>query len=119
MMQFGEVSVTSRPAFNGSKHLKCKDVHQGRDLDGRPYACLDLPAAKTAAAGEIQSVVLLPQGDLCPIAALHNLAHVVPAGADDPLFSWLDKHGVVRPMVKAQALAHINTILSYRTPKYP
>jgi hypothetical protein len=114
MMRFGEVSVTSRSAFTASKHLTRKDAHFGNDLDGKPYARLDLPSSKTAKPGEIQSVFLVPQEGLCPLEALQNLARVVPAGPDDPLFSWRDQHGIVRPMVKAKAIAHINSILSAR-----
>jgi hypothetical protein len=111
MMRFGEVSVTSRDAFDKSKHLKRRDVHLGVDLDGKSYAHLDLPSAKTAKPGEIQSIFLVPQEGLCPIEALKNLATVVPAGSDDPLFSWRDQHGNIRPMVKSKAIAHINAIL--------
>ena len=53
MMQFGEVPVTARNTFSTSKHLKQQDVHLGFDLNGKPYACLDLPSAKTARPGEI------------------------------------------------------------------
>ena len=42
MMHFGEVSVTSRGAFDMVKHLTRKDAHFGFDLDGKPYAHLDL-----------------------------------------------------------------------------
>jgi hypothetical protein len=111
MMRFGEVSVTSRNAFSGDKHLKRKDVFFGQDLDNKPYARLDLPSAKTAKPGDTQAVFLVEQGDLCPLAALRNLAQVVPAGADDPLFSWRDNQGAVRPIVKAKAITRINTIL--------
>jgi hypothetical protein len=111
MMRFGEVSVTARDAFNKTKHLTRKDAHFGVDLDGKPYARLDLPSAKTAKPGEIQSVFLIPQDGLCPIEALQNLARVVPAGPDDPLFSWHDRHGEIRPMVKTRAINHINAVL--------
>ena len=111
-MRFGEVSVSSRATFSPTKHLTCKDVTFGRDLDGKLYARLDLPAAKTARPGETQSIFLVPQGNLCPIRALETLSSAVPAAADDPLFSWLDSAGSVRPMVKARALDRINSILS-------
>jgi hypothetical protein len=111
MMRFGEVSVTTRNAFNSTKHLTRKDAHFGVDLDGKPYARLDLPSAKTAKPGEIQSVFLVPQNELCPIDALQNLARVVPAGPNDPLFSWRDRHGDIRPMVKTKAITHINAVL--------
>ena len=111
MMRFGEVSVKSRKDFDGAKHLKRSDAFMGYDLDGKRYARLDLPSAKTAAAGEIQSVYVVPQSDLCPIEALTNMAKVTPAGASDPLFSWTDKTGTIRPMVKDKALARINAIL--------
>jgi hypothetical protein len=111
MMRFGEVSVTTRDAFDPSRHLKRRDAFFGRDLDGKHYVRLDLPSAKTAKPGEIQSVFMIPQEGLCPIEALQNLARVVPAGPDDPLFSWRDKHGSIRPMVKSKAISHINSIL--------
>ena len=113
-MRFGEVSVTTRNAFSSTKHLTCKDAHFGVDLDGKPYARLDLPSAKTAKPGEIQSVFLVPQNELCPIDALQNLARVVPADPNDPLFFWRDRHGDIRPMVKTKAITHINAILKAR-----
>jgi hypothetical protein len=132
MMRFGEVTVASRAAFNGTKHLKRKDVLIGPlisllfelhssyiisscldfDMDGKQYARLDLPSAKTAQPGETQSVFVVPQEDICAIEALCNLATVVPAGPDDPLFSWRDDQGSVRPMVKTRAMDRINNILS-------
>jgi hypothetical protein len=62
-----------------------------RDLNGKHYARLDLPSAKTAATGEIQSIFLVEQQGLCLLDALENLARVVPAGPNDPLFSWMDR----------------------------
>ena len=69
MMRFGEVSVSSRSAFDKSKHLKRCDIHFGVDLDGKQYAHLDLPSAKTARPGQTQSVFLIPQEGLCPLQA--------------------------------------------------
>ena len=112
MMHFGKVSVTARNAFSGSKHLKRRDVFLGSDLDGKRYARLDLPSAKTAKPGEIQSVYLTAQNDICPIEALANLAQTVLAGPDDPLFSWRDNREDIRPTVKTKALLRINAILS-------
>jgi hypothetical protein len=112
MMHFGEVSVTSRSTFAPSRHLTRAHAFFGHDLQDSPYACLDLPSAKTARAGEIQSVFLNEQGNLCPLAALHNLAQVVPALAGDPLFSWRDRSGDIRPMSKVRALERINSILT-------
>jgi hypothetical protein len=111
MMRFGEVSVRSRASFNGTKHLKWADVLFDRDLNGKHYARLDLPSAKTAATGEIQSIFLVEQQGLCPLDALENLARVVPAGPNDPLFSWMDGRGNIRPMVRDTALDKINTIV--------
>jgi hypothetical protein len=87
MMRFGEVSVPSRGAFDKTRHLKCADVTLGVDLDGKSYARLDLPTAKTANPGEKQLVFLTAQGNLCPLEALSNLASMVLAGPLDPLFS--------------------------------
>ena len=111
MMRFGEVSVKSRRSFNGDLHLKRSDAYFGHDLQGKQYAKLSLPSAKTAAPGETQSVFLTEQGDLCPLQALINLSMIVPAGANDPLFSWRDKREAIRPMVKGKALLRINGIL--------
>lgn len=111
LMRFGEVSVTSRAAFSPKKHLTRNDVFSSRDANGQPYTRLDLPSAKTAKPGEIQSIFLVEQGDLCPLDVLRNLAQVVPAGAANPLFSWIDSKGVIRPMTKSAAMHHINGVL--------
>ncbi|KAJ7929796.1 hypothetical protein B0H13DRAFT_2310178 [Mycena leptocephala] len=116
MVRFGECSVKSRNDFDGQKHLKREDCHEGLDQDGKLFARLDLPDAKTALPGEIQHVYLVAHvgnlADLCLIGALRNLKRVVPAGPKDPFFSWQDSHGDIRPMVKQVALNRINTILS-------
>ncbi|KAJ7489048.1 hypothetical protein FB451DRAFT_1024953 [Mycena latifolia] len=115
MMRFGEVSVKSRSSFDGKKHLKRQDYHEGLDNDGKLYARLDLPDAKTAQPGEIQHAYLVAHSgvlkDLCPLDAMHNLKRVVPAGPEDPLFSWRDSKGNIRPMVRQKAMDRINTIL--------
>jgi hypothetical protein len=111
MMRFGEVSVSARAAFNPRKHLSHKDAIIDVDLDGKIYARLDLPSAKTASPGEIQSVFIVKRDHLCPIEALLNLAMVVQAGPNDPLFSWRDSHNQVRPMVKSKAIDRISSIL--------
>jgi len=113
MMRFGEISVKLRKDFDGQKHLKRSDALLGFDLDNRRYARLDLPTAKTAAMGEIQSVFVTTQkaSSLCPIEALENMAKVTPAGPSDPLFCWRDNHGDIRPITKDAALSRINTIL--------
>ncbi|VDC02686.1 unnamed protein product [Peniophora sp. CBMAI 1063] len=110
MMRFGEATVDSRKDYSPETKLARKHVFFGRDLDGKPYARLDLPTAKTAKNGEIQKIFLTEQGDYCPIAALQNLARVVPAEADDPLFSWVDRAGEIRPMTRSAALASLNAI---------
>ncbi|KAF9521320.1 hypothetical protein CPB83DRAFT_778911, partial [Crepidotus variabilis] len=111
MMRFGEISSRSRSSFDKSKHLTRKDALLGFDMNGSRYVRLDLPCAKTARPGEIQFIYLTNQGSLCPIDALNNLASVVPARAGDPLFSWRDHHGDIRPMVHSTALRYINNIL--------
>ncbi|EPQ55316.1 hypothetical protein GLOTRDRAFT_41871, partial [Gloeophyllum trabeum ATCC 11539] len=111
LMRFGEATVKSRADFDGSRHLKRIDSTFAHDLDGRRYARLDLPAAKTAKPGEIQHIFLNEQGNLCPLWALENLVAVVPASATDPLFSWRDSRGLIRPMARSAALARINGIL--------
>jgi hypothetical protein len=111
MMRFGEVSVWTRTGFDGAKHLKWTDMHFDRDLNSKHYAKLDLPSAKTAATGEIQSIFLVEQQGLCPLEALENLARVVSAGPNDPLFSWMDRRGGICPMVRDTALEKINSIV--------
>jgi hypothetical protein len=44
---------------------------------GKLYVKLVLPLAKTAAPGETQSVFMTKRRNLCPIAALRNLANIV------------------------------------------
>ncbi|KAJ8091994.1 hypothetical protein PM082_024230 [Marasmius tenuissimus] len=105
MMRFGEVSVKAWADFNGKLHLKRADVMFGTDeYTGKSFVTLALPSAKTAKHGEIQKVHLTSREDLCPLEALKNLAKVVPALGSDPLFSWRDRSGGVRPMVKKAAL---------------
>lgn len=111
MMHFGKVSVSLHSAFNKNKHLEWWDTFFRLDLDNRYYTWLDLPSAKMAKPGEIQSVFIVPQGDLYPIKVLQNLSNFVPAGPDDPLFSWRDNQGDICPIVKTTAMVHINTIL--------
>jgi hypothetical protein len=105
MMRLGECTVKSRSRFDGSKHLKREDCYEGLDDDRKLYARL----------GEIQHVYLVDHDgvlkDLSPIGSLRNLKRVVPAGPKDPLFSWRDTNGNVRPMVKQAALDRINAIL--------
>lgn len=118
LMRFGEATVTSRGAFDPNRQLKRSDALFGTDLDGKDYARLDLPSAKTAKPGEIQHIFLVKQGSLCPLDALRNLAHIVPATAGEPLFSWRDRNGNTRPMVRDTALKFVNerfTSLGYGT----
>ncbi|KIJ29184.1 hypothetical protein M422DRAFT_188818, partial [Sphaerobolus stellatus SS14] len=110
MMRLGEVTVPSRASFDPTKHLKRSDVSFDKDLDGRTYARLNLPTAKTAAPGQVQSVCVLANDSLCPVEALLHLSTVVPAGSY-PLFSWRDPQGTIRPMVKKTAMAKLNLIL--------
>ncbi|PCH35577.1 hypothetical protein WOLCODRAFT_166343 [Wolfiporia cocos MD-104 SS10] len=112
LMHFGEVSVHSRSSFSGTLHLKRSDALLASNLDGKPYACLDLPSAKTARPGEVQHIWLVHQGSLCPIDALLNLRAVCLAGPNDPLFSWVDRHGVARPLLKTAALRRINAVFT-------
>ncbi|EPQ56564.1 hypothetical protein GLOTRDRAFT_12382, partial [Gloeophyllum trabeum ATCC 11539] len=108
MMRFGEVSVKSRTAFDGSLHLKRADVFFRQDLAGQPYAQLALPSAKTAQLGQVQHVFLNAQINVCPLEGLRNLAQIIP----DPLFSWRDRYGNIRPLVCDAALKRINDIFS-------
>ena len=70
MMCLSEVSVIASSAFKGITHITRKDAILGHDLDGKPYARLDLPSAKTAHVGEMQSIYLTPQDRLCPLDSL-------------------------------------------------
>ncbi|ESK83400.1 reverse transcriptase ribonuclease h [Moniliophthora roreri MCA 2997] len=112
MMRFSEVTVKSRSDFDGTKHLKQSDVTFGADNTGNLFTTLHLPLAKTAEAGEVQKVHVTEHKDTCPLDALLNLARMVPAGPNDPLFSWRDKKGEIRPMVCKAALEHINSIMT-------
>ncbi len=113
LMRFGEVTVKSRGAFDRRQHLSRADLFFGTDMENRPYARLRLPSAKTAKPGDTQDVFLVAEGNgLCPLAALQNLLNVVPASPANPLFSWRDKSGTIRPSVRATAIGKINKILS-------
>ncbi|KIJ55428.1 hypothetical protein M422DRAFT_240048 [Sphaerobolus stellatus SS14] len=112
MMRFEEVSVKTIKSFDGKLHLKRNDIFLGQDLDGKPYARLDLPSAKTAKPGRTQSVFLIEQSNICPLAVLRNLFNVVPARATDPLFSWTDDKGNIQPMMKQTAIKFINDIFT-------
>lgn len=112
LMHFGEVTVKSRTAWDGTKHLKRSDVIFDVDLAGRRFAELLLPSAKTARPGESQKVTVAVEGSLCPLESLETLRTIVPAGPTDPLFSWRDSKGKIRPMVRGAALNRINSILS-------
>lgn len=111
MMRLGEATVKSRRDFSPFSHPTRGSVFQGHENKGSPYARIDLPKAKTAKPGERQSVWLTQQGELCPLAALHNMAKVTVARSDDPLFSWQDSTGIVRPSVKKAAMVRVNEIL--------
>ncbi|EPS97344.1 hypothetical protein FOMPIDRAFT_63262, partial [Fomitopsis schrenkii] len=79
------------------------------------YACLYLPSAKTAWEGEVQQVYLVQQGEhVGAIEALHNLATATPALPIDPLFSWRDHSGNIRPLTCSSALKRIGAILHSR-----
>lgn len=112
MMRLGEATVKCRDDFKPSKSLTRRDAITGSDQDGRLFMRLDLPAAKTARPGDKQSVWLVPQGDLCAVGAIQNLARVVPARALDPLFSWRDIKMDIRPMAKPRLLERVNAILA-------
>ncbi|KIJ28405.1 hypothetical protein M422DRAFT_189758 [Sphaerobolus stellatus SS14] len=110
MMRFGEVSVKSRGAFDSVLHLKRSDCFLGTDIDGKSFIRLDLPSAKTAVPGKTQSVYLPTQCSHCPLEALKDLFTVVPAADSDPLFSWREPSGIIRPLVKSAALDRINNV---------
>ncbi|KIJ39299.1 hypothetical protein M422DRAFT_257905 [Sphaerobolus stellatus SS14] len=112
MMRFGEVTVKSQKEFDGLKHLKQRDAFIQEDLNGKDYARLDLPSMKTTKAGEIQSAFFTVEGNVCSIEALYNLSRVIPAGPDNPLFSWRDTKGKIKLIVKSKALSRINIIFN-------
>ena len=87
MMCLGEATVESQKVFYPLSHVTRRCIHQGHDNKGTPYTWIDLLKAKTTKPGEKQSIWLAPQGVLCPMAALHNMARVTQAGSEDPLFS--------------------------------
>ena len=45
------------------------------------------------------------------MTALHNMARVTQAGSNDPLFSWRDSSGNIRPLVKKAAMERVNAVL--------
>lgn len=111
LMRFGEVSHPHSRKFDGRVHLKRQDATIDLDQNNTPYAKLVLPTAKTAKPGELQPVFIASQEkELCALEALVNLSSVVPAKGEDPLFSWRDSHGKIRPMAKQAALKRINGI---------
>jgi len=114
MMRLGEATVKSRKDFSPLSYPTRGCVVQGHDNKGTPYARIDLPKTKTAKPGEKQSIWLTQQGELCPMAALHNMAQVTQAGSEDPLFSWQDSKGEIRPLVKKTAMERVNEILERR-----
>ena len=59
IMDFGEVSVKSRGAFDIVKHLTRKDAHFGFDLDGKPYDSHRLiqPMVKSKAIGCVNAII--------------------------------------------------------------
>lgn len=112
LMRFGEVSVRTRNTFDASLHPTRADALISEDLDGRPYAKISLPSAKTAKPGERQEIFLVEEGNgLSPLSALTNMADVTPAASSDPLFSWRDRSGTIRPLTKDAAMKRINGIL--------
>ncbi|KAG2034916.1 hypothetical protein BDR03DRAFT_963974 [Suillus americanus] len=90
MMRFGE-------AFNPLKHLTRAHAFFGHDLRSNPYARLDLLLMHDST--YLQPKQLGPEN--------HNLCF----STNDPLFSWRDSKGDIRPMVKIRALERINSIL--------
>lgn len=112
LMRFGEVTVPSRKAFSGSRHLKRADVFLLQDDKGRPVMKLWLPSAKTAKPGESQAVVVVGQRETCPLEAIKHLFQLVPAEPTDPLFSWRDARRAIRLLTKDAALRRIKQALS-------
>ncbi|KAF5366868.1 hypothetical protein D9757_011918 [Collybiopsis confluens] len=112
LMRWGEVSVRSRSSFSPNSSITRADAHLLVDSLGKEYIRLDLPKAKTAEPGRSQSVFLPTGGDLCPAAALINLERVVPASGRDPLFSWKDNSGSIRPLVRKSSLSRVNSVLA-------
>ena len=114
MMRLGEATVRSRNDFSLLANPSRSSLLRGHDLKGVPYARIDLPKAKTAKPGEKQSIFLAGQGDLCPLAALHNMYEVTKTAATAPLFSWVDARGDVRPITKKSAMERVNEILEQK-----
>ncbi|KAF5344961.1 hypothetical protein D9757_014577 [Collybiopsis confluens] len=112
LMRWGEVTVSGRTAFSPTTHLARVNAHLLVDSFDKEYVRLDLPKAKTSGPGKSQSVFMPTGGDLCPAKALLNLERVVPASPLDPLFSWKDRFGAVRPLVRKAALSRVNEVLT-------
>jgi hypothetical protein len=99
-----------------------RSIRRYKELKAQRPLCRPRPRQKTLCKARltlrqdgqswrVQSVFLIRQGNVCPLEALQNLATVVPAMPDSPLFSWLDNKGEIRPMVKSKAVNRINSIL--------
>lgn len=114
LMRMGELTVQSRSAFKPERHITRQGALFGRDDNDVEYAKLTLPSAKTANPGETQDVFLATQGRVSPLDALRNMARVTPAGPNDPLFSWRDSRGEIRPLTRSATLARINNVLGTR-----
>ena len=112
LMRFSEVTVKSSSSFSPRFHPTRADAQFRVDLDGRTYGKITLPSAKTATPGEKQDIFLVEESkQLCPLRALNNMALITPVAASDPLFSWRDRKGHIRPISRKAALDKINTIL--------
>jgi hypothetical protein len=111
LMRLGEATSRVRASFDPNTHATRAAVSVSQDAAGIYYARIDLPAAKTAAPGQVQSVFLAHQEQCSPVAALLNMFHVTPAELTDPLFSWKDIHNTIRPLTRSAVLKRLNTIL--------
>jgi hypothetical protein len=113
LMRFGELSVRSQAAFSPQLHLAREHALFDHDKAGSARVKLLLPRAKTSEPGKPQEIVIVDQsGPLSPIEALRNHAAVNPASARDPLFSWYDRKGQIRPLTRKPAIDRINSILA-------
>lgn len=112
LMRFGEVSVKARRDYDCTRCASRGAAIIDIDLSRRRYARIRLPHAKTAKPGDSQDVFLVEEGDVCPIESLIHMAVVTPAREDDPLFSWRDGVGNIRPLTRSSALKKINEVLT-------
>jgi hypothetical protein len=110
-MRLGEATSRVRKSFDPTTHITRAAASVSQDIAAIYYVRLDLPAAKTAAPGQIQHVFLAHQAQCSLVATLLHMFHITPAQLTDLPFSWRDDHNEIRPLTRSAFLKRINSIL--------